>query len=156
MIERHQDNATADCDKDDYLTDTIRPPAITPTSHELTERVIACEEHEAETGTSAGFRVCDKLRRPLSTLLGSLGYRALLMRALTLARRECPQLESLGVKEDGSLDQIDPVSTVAGSVLTKQLIGLLLSFVGEAITLRLLHDVWPDLGDLNATLGETE
>ena len=117
---------------------------------------MAYEAGETHTDTSAGFRACDKLRRPLSTLLGRLGYRALIMRALTLARRESAQLESVRVKEDGSLDKNDPTFAVAGAVLTEHLIGLLLSFVGEAVTLRLLHDVWPDLGDLNTTQGETQ
>ena len=76
------------------------------------------------------------------------------MRALTLARRETGRLESVRVKEDGSLEETETASTLAGVVLTEQLIGLLLSFVGEVITLGLLNDVWPDLGDLNTTQGE--
>ncbi len=137
------------------MTEPIKPTAAGPTSQELTGRILAYEGHGPQTDTAAGFRACDKLRRPLSTLLGTLGYRALVMRALTLARRQSAQLESVRVKEDGSLDKIGPASAVAGAVLTEQLIGLLLSFVGEAITLRLLHDVWPDLGGPNTTLGET-
>ncbi len=155
-MSRTRECKSADFDEDENLTEPIKSTAISPTSQELTQRVIAYEGSEAHTDTSAGFRACDKLRRPLSTLLGTLGYRALVLRALTLARRESSQLESVRVKEDGSLDKIEPTSAVAGTVLTEQLIGLLLSFVGEAITLRLLHDVWPDLGDLNTTQGETE
>jgi hypothetical protein len=147
---------TAACDEDENLTEPINSAAINPTSQELTKRVMAFEAGETPTDTSAGFRACDKLRRPLSTLLGTLGYKALIIRALTLARRESAQLESVRVKEDGSLDKMDPTSTVASAVLTEHLIGLLLSFVGEAVTLRLLHDVWPDLGDLNTTQGETQ
>jgi hypothetical protein len=134
----------------------MKAAAISPTSRELTQRLIACEGEDADAKTSAAFRACDKLRRPLSTLLGTLGYRALIMRALTLAKRESPSLESVKVKEDGSLDEIDSEAMTAGSVLAEHLLGLLLSFVGEAITLHLLHDVWPELSGLNTTSGETE
>ena len=40
----------------------------------------------------AALRVGEKLRRPLSTLAGTAGYRSLIARALTLAKKEVPSL----------------------------------------------------------------
>jgi hypothetical protein len=31
-----------------------------------------------------------------------------------------------------------------GAILIAQLLGLLLTFIGEGLTLRLVHDVWPE------------
>ncbi len=138
------------------LTERMKALAISPSKRELTRRLIASESEDMGTEAGSAFRACEKLRRPLSMLLGTLGYRALIMRALTLAKRESSSLESVTVKDDGSLDGIDAEAEAVGSVLTEHLLGLLLSFVGEAVTLRLLDDVWPDLRSRNTTLGETE
>jgi len=35
----------------------------------------------------------------------------------------------------------------SGGVLIAHLIGLMITFIGESLTLRLLHDVWLDLPD---------
>jgi hypothetical protein len=36
------------------------------------------------------------------------------------------------------------------------LIGLMITFIGESLTLRLLHDVWPDLPGSEVKLEEDE
>ena len=95
-------------------------------------------------------RVCEKLRGSLSTLAGVAGYRALISRALALAKTEVPSLGRLRVREDGSLEAPDPAgrdmdeSQGGGTALVAQLLGLLVTFIGEALTLRLVRDVWPD------------
>jgi hypothetical protein len=115
--------------------------------------------HEASNGRSSGIRtpvvvcVSEKLRRPISGLAGATGFRALLTRALSLARARSPVLGLVQVKPDGALDWnvesdsgLPNVETEeAGVVLIAQLLGLLSNFIGETLTLRLLHDAWPDL-----------
>jgi len=91
--------------------------------------------------------VCDKLRRPITTLAGAAGFRSLLARALTLAKRESPVLNTWEVQADGSLLGLNGEAAQSGDVLIAHLIGLLITFVGESLTLRLLHDVWIDLPD---------
>jgi hypothetical protein len=59
------------------------------------------------------------------------------------------------VKDDGALEYPNSEAFSTASVLPTQLIALLLSFVGEAVTLRLLHDVWPNLRGSEPTLGES-
>jgi hypothetical protein len=95
--------------------------------------------------TQAVCRVCDNLRRPLSTLAGAAGFRSLLARALTLAKQESPVLGAWEVKSDGSLQVLNGDAAHSGAVLIAHLIGLMITFIGESLTLRLLHDVWPDL-----------
>jgi hypothetical protein len=116
----------------------------------LTYEVVAGKN--SEPTESAASRVCAKLRRPLITLAGVAGFRSLLSRALTLARAEAPSLSVVQVEADGSLKGLDELQPQIdkeqardeGAILVAQLIGLLLTFIGEGLTLRLVQDVWPE------------
>jgi len=103
------------------------------------------EAGTADADTHAVCRVCEKLRRPLSTLAGAAGFRSLLSRALTLAKQESPALGAWEVKSDGSLEGLNGEVAPSGAVLIAHLVGLMMTFIGESLTLRLLHDVWIDL-----------
>jgi hypothetical protein len=126
-----------------------------PASRHLAKRLLAYEAvagENSEPTESAAFRVCAKLRRPLITLAGVAGFRSLLFRALTLARAEAPSLSAIQVAADGSLRGLDELASQTdkkqardgGAILIAQLIGLLLTFIGEGLTLRLVQDVWPE------------
>ncbi len=103
------------------------------------------------------FRVCENLRRPLTTLAGAAGFHSLLSRALTLAKHDAPSLQSLRVNSDGSLNvaQVsqEKYDDADGLILVAYLIALLFTFVGETLTLRLLHEVWPH-GSFNTFITE--
>ena len=133
--------------------------ADTPTTRELAQRLLAYEG--AETSPSMAdmhtvCRVCDKLRRPLTTLAGAAGFRSLLARALTLAKQESPVLGAWEVKSDGSLQGLNGEAAQSGAVLIAHLLGLMITFIGESLTLRLLHDVWLDLSRSENKLGRKE
>ena len=128
-----------------------------PESRHLAQRLLTYEAvvgKNSEPTETAAFRVCAKLRRPLITLAGVAGFRSLLARALTLARAEAPSLSVVQVAADGSLkglDELEPQIDIdkeqardEGAILIAQLIGLLLTFIGEGLTLRLVQDVWPE------------
>jgi hypothetical protein len=126
-----------------------------PESRHLARRLLTYEAvtgENSEPAESAAFRVCAKLRRPLITLAGVAGFRSLLSRALTLAMAEAPSLNAVQVAADGSLKGLDELASQTdneqardgGAVLISQLIGLLLTFIGEGLTLRLVQDVWPE------------
>jgi hypothetical protein len=129
---------------------------ISSDTRDLARRLVA---HEAAAEVSpmdksSTCRVCEKLRRPLSTLIGSAGYRALLARAMTLAKREAPALAAVQVKEDASLDGLVGEAVQANAEIIAQLLELLTAFIGESQTLRLLHDIWPDLPGEEAFQGQ--
>lgn len=121
----------------------------------LVRRLIAEERRiEIDSGKQypPGFRICEKLRQPLGTLTGLAGFRALLSRALVLAKTEAALLEGVQIKLDGTF-QFSPgfkaqsgteQAAKAGEVLASQLLGLLVTFVGESLTHRLVQDVWPE------------
>jgi hypothetical protein len=125
-----------------------------PQMRDFAERLIAYEIRENKssgTTTPAAFPVCEKLRPHLANLMGNTGFRALLSRALARAEAEVPSLRAMQVKADGSLArlgeveaQLDPEELAEGSVvLVAQLLGLLVAFIGETLTLRLVREVWP-------------
>jgi len=132
----------------------------------LAQRLLTYEAAAGETSEpaeSAAFRVSAKLRRPLITLAGVAGFRSILSRALTLARAEAPGLSAVQVAADGSLkglDELEPQigkeqAREGGAILIAQLIGLLLTFIGEGLTLRLVQDVWPEAA-FNGSVSEKE
>jgi len=124
-------------------------------SRHLARRLLAYEADagkNSEPPESAAFRVCEKLRRSLCSLAGVAGFRSLLSRALALARAEAPSLSAVQVSTDGSLkglDELGPqrdkdMANEGGALLIAQLLGLLLTFIGEGLTLRLVQDAWPE------------
>jgi hypothetical protein len=126
-------------------------------TRDLAQRLVAYESDGGKTSEPAefaAFRVCETLRQPLITLAGVAGFRSLLSRALALARAEAPGLSAVQIAADGSLqglDELEPQMDAdqareAGVILVAQLIGLLLFFMGEGATLRLvISEVLPHL-----------
>jgi len=112
---------------------------------------------------SPTLRVYEKLRQSLGEFVGVAGFHSLASRALTLARPEAPSLSAVQVTADGSLkglDELEPQidkeqARDGGAILIGQLIGLLLTFIGEGLTLRLVQDVWPEAA-FNGRVSEEE
>ena len=126
-----------------------------PESRHLAQRLLTYEAvggENSEPAESGAFRVCAKLRRPLITLAGVAGFRSLLSRALTLARAEAPSLSAVQVAADGSLKGLGELASQTdkeqardgGAILVAQLIGLLLTFIGQGLTVRLVQNEWPE------------
>lgn len=99
------------------------------------------------------FHVCERLRPHLATLMGKSGFNAVLSRALAVVSGEVPWLLALRVNADGALEgwdkleaQVEPKILANGGVLlVAKLLGLLVAFIGENLTLRLVRDIWPNL-----------
>jgi hypothetical protein len=89
----------------------------------------------------------------MSRFAGPDGFSALLRRALALAAAEAPQVRSIQARADGSLDGLEALvetdadtgGTEAAVAITTHLLGLLVTFIGEPLTLRLVRDAWPDV-----------
>jgi len=125
-------------------------------TRDLARRLLAKEAATDKTSLSTGSamsRVYERLRWSLCALAGVAGFRALASRALTLAKAESPNLSAIQVIADGSLQglseiepQIDAHHDGGEVILVAQLLGLLVTFIGEPLTLRLVQDAWPDAG----------
>src|SRR5680860_328028 len=136
----------------------------TPKMRDFAGRLIAYETREnrsSETKTPVACLVGEKLRPQLAALMGNVGFRALLSRALALANAEVSWLRAVHVNADGSFEgldelgaQVDPDEIFEGCVvLLAQLLGLLVAFIGEILTLRLVREVWPKLSLNDFDLG---
>jgi hypothetical protein len=113
----------------------------------------------SEPVESAALRVYEKLRMRLSALVGVAGFQALAFRALAQTKADAPGLRSVEIAAEGTLKGLggadSPVdidndsADEGGVVLIGRLLELLLIFLGEALTLNLISDLWPDaaLGD---------
>ena len=119
-------------------------------TRDLADRMLALEaaEHSEarETGALAVW-VCQKLKASLTRFAGIEGFTALMRRALALARTEVPSLQAVSVKPDGTVEGLEGVSAEATVALIAQLLALLNLFIGDALTLRLVRDAWPELSD---------
>jgi hypothetical protein len=122
---------------------------LPPQTRDLAQRLLADENAAGKTSEPtefAAFRVCERLRQAIITLVGVAGFRPLLSRALTLAKAEAPSLSAVQVSADGSLQGLDELRSQvdadgtreAGIILITQLLGLLVRVVGEAVTLQLV------------------
>ena len=128
---------------------------------DLAHRLLACEAAKGDTfksGDTATVRVYEKLRLSLSSFAGAAGFQSLASRALVLAKSEVPALSSAQVATNGSLqglgrleaqivlDKDRPGKNPADDgeiILIARLLGLLLTLLGEALTLSLLRNAWP-------------
>jgi hypothetical protein len=141
---------------------------VLPEMRGLAQRLLSYEASAGNTSEpveSTTLRVYQKLRQSLSELAGSAGFHALASRALVLARSEVPSLSVVQVGTDGNLEglsSIEPSIKVeqdrvheGGVILISRLLGLLFIFLGEALTLSLVHEAWPGapLDDRNSGNG---
>jgi len=127
----------------------MAPPQKT---RELARSLVASEADATPTSLHtepATVRVYEKLRRQLGAPVGPDGFQALASRALALAKSESPRLRAVQVTANGGLRGLGEVESQAdadedgeaGVILIAQLLGLFLTFLGEATTLRLIEDL---------------
>ena len=125
------------------------PPKKT---RDLARRLIASEavaDSSSLHSEPVTVRVYEWLRRQLDTPLGADNFQLLATRALALARSESPRLKAVQVMANGTLRGFSEVEAQTnpdedgevGIILITQLLGLFLTFLGEATTLRLIEDL---------------
>jgi hypothetical protein len=135
---------------------------IPPEMRDLAQCLLTYEaivSNTSEPIEAVTLRVYEKLRQSLCVFAGAAGFHSLASRALVLARSEAPSLRAARVLADGSLQDLgefkpqinidkdragEDQAGDEGVILIARLLGLLLTFLGEALTLRLLQDAWPD------------
>jgi hypothetical protein len=125
------------------------PPQKT---RDLARSLIASEADETTASLHtepATARVYERLRRQLGASVGVDGFQALASRALALAKSESPRLSEVQLTANGDLRGLGKAESrtdadkdgESGVILIAQLLGLFLTFLGEATTLRLIEDL---------------
>ncbi len=133
---------------------------VSPLAQRLARQVLAHEGGEggdSAAQAAAAERACARLGERLAGLIGHVGFQALLARALRLARDEVPTLALVtfdpwavgalrGLPAFLAAQAGDPATATAGlTAILAQLIGLLVIFIGEPLTVRVVRGSWPDL-----------
>ena len=119
----------------------------------LARRLLAIEAASggvADRQVHEAVRVCEKLRTSLTRFAGPDGFASLLRRALALARAEAPALQAVTLKPDGSVEGLEALTAHAPNgapeeavALISHLLRLLVTFIGEPLTRRLVGEAWP-------------
>ena len=127
---------------------------LSSSTRDLARRLLAVEaasQSATDPPVHEAARVLENLRIALTRFAGADGFTSLLRRALALARADAPALQTVTLKPDGSLNGLDvlPVDATSGGpeaavAIIAQLLGLLITFIGEPLTLRLVREAWPD------------
>jgi hypothetical protein len=130
-----------------------------PSIRDLARRLLAVEAASQSANNSRiheAVRVCEKLRVCLIRFAGADGFTALLRRALARARAEVPSLHDITEKADGSIEGLKELATDAPNAgidaavaITAHLLGLLVTLIGEPLTVRLVREAWPDTSWIN-------
>jgi len=127
----------------------MHPPNKT---RDLARSLVASEADASTTSLhteAASVRVYERLRRQLGAPVGVDGFQTLASRALALAKSQSPRLSAVQLTANGGLRGLGEVESQtdadedgeAGINLIAQLLGLFLTFLGEATTLRLIEDL---------------
>jgi len=139
---------------------------VSLTTLELARRLFrqhAGQHREPLALALAAEHASERLRRRLAPLIGRTGYTALFRRALRLAQGEFPVLGSLtadegtgpvltGAREFAAAYAQDPDMVEAALVaILAQLIALLDTFIGAAITRRVIGEDWSERDDETET-----
>jgi hypothetical protein len=137
----------------------------TPEMRSIAQLLLLYETPRRKSSTAnpaAAFPVIDKLHPHLMNLMGNLGSRTLLMRALLLAQAQVLWLSAVHMKDDGTLDGLDALQShldpaeflEGGTVLLAQLLGLLVAFIGPGLTSDLVTEIWPRLSFKETDFGK--
>jgi signal transduction histidine kinase len=124
-----------------------------PSMRDLAGRLLAASQTASDQHVHDAAVVSEELRIPLTRFAGADGFASLLRRALVLASAEVPSLQSIKVGAEGRLEGFEQVAADTGAAargseaavaITAHLLGLLVTFIGEPLTLRLVRGAWPD------------
>jgi hypothetical protein len=127
----------------------------TPSSsmRDLARRLLAASQSASGPHVHEAVAVSERLRISLAKFAGDAGFASLLRRALVLASGDVPSLQSVKIGADGRLEGFEQLAADTGTgalggeaavAITAHLLGLLVVFIGESLTLRLLRASWPD------------
>src|SRR5215213_5960815 len=134
---------------------------MNPGSPKLQKLALRLFEHEASKSGNSDEPVkaiescCQRLHGRLDRLIGAGGFRALLNRALYLAKKKYAWLEGVGIEDYPGCEFKDLREVVKGkqpatvneacTLILANVIWLLVTFIGEDITIGLIQEAWTDV-----------
>lgn len=127
-------------------------PTPSPAMRSLARRLMSANRTSADPPGPDAALVIENLRIALSKFAGGVGFASLLQRALTLGSAEIPSLQRLQVGADGRLEGFARLAAEEGTnaageaevAVAAHLLELLVTFIGEPLTLKLVQGAWPE------------
>jgi hypothetical protein len=129
--------------------------SITQNTRALARRLL---DGESGARSDAIVKVSEKLRLSLGSVLGVVGFRMLLYRALLLTSTDIGNMEKMSVRYDGTLVGVDDFAARStqkqvdegGEALISRLLVLAEIFLGDALIRNLIEGIWPTTHSKNA------
>lgn len=120
--------------------------ASNPSLRELALKLLS-DQRPVAGHADGSLPVNQRLQLSLIRFAGVEGFASLLRRAMALASANIPALRNAKVGVDGGIEGIEPAFTQdhvlrheAAVAVTTQLLELLVSFIGESLTRRIVAD----------------
>lgn len=119
---------------------------------DLARRLLAANQVASGSQVDEAVVLIEKLRITLTKFAGPEGFTSLLRRALALASAEVPSLQNVKTGADGRLEGFEEIVADKGAggagdevavAIIAHLLGLLVTFIGEPLTLRIERAAWP-------------
>lgn len=117
---------------------------------DLARRLLAACQTASGSRVDEATVVVEKLRLTLVKFAGTDGFLSLMRRALVLARADVPALKFVKIDADGRLEGLEQIvadqstEDEAAVTIVSHLLGLLVTFIGEPLTVSLVREAWPD------------
>ncbi len=126
-----------------------------PAIRDVARRLLSAGRTDSNSQGHNAAIVIEKLRMSVTRFAGAEGFASLLRRAVILASRDVPSLHPLEVAMDGRLKGWEHLGTEMGMnaarvrdeaavEIAANLLELLVTFIGEALTLNLVRGTWPE------------
>lgn len=125
------------------------PPSSS--TRDLARRLLAASKTASNPHVPEAVLVIERLRTSLTKLAAYEGFASLLRRALLLASGDVPSLQSVKVGADGRLEGFEQLvankgpgaaGDAAAVAITAHLLWLLVTFIGQPLTLTLVREAW--------------
>ncbi len=125
---------------------------LSASMRDLARRLLAANQVASGSQVDEAVVLIEKLRITLTKFAGPEGFTSLLRRALALASAEVPSLQNVKTGADGRLEGFEEIVADKGAggagdeaavAIIAHLLGLLVTFIGEPLTLRLERAAWP-------------
>lgn len=135
-----------------YVLFAIQVNTPSPSMGDLARRLVAASQLASRSDARAAGLVNDNLRVCVIRFAGADGFASLLRRAVTLAAAQMSAVRGANVGSDVRIEDVEEILTGQESALqesafaiTAQLLELLVTFIGEPLTRRLVREACPEI-----------
>lgn len=115
---------------------------------------LATNEAAPGSATAAAPAALTKLRERLGRVIGTMGFDGLLRRSVVLARARHPDapLDEAALLAGGAQPSCTQDTDELVVSIVSNIVVLLATFIGDPLSRKILHEVWPSLATVDSDL----